>query len=182
MTRRDGTPLEPSDASVPTVEDPVPDVPGAVIDAAAAPHLSGGSYPPPHDAVTTRRSWIRLGAAAGLTRLGVNLVTIAPGGFSSLRHWHTGVDEFLIMRAGELTLVEDEAETPMRPGDCAAFPAGNGIGHHLRNDTDAPAVFLVMSDTNERDTCHYPDVDLVAHVDGARRWYRLRDGTVIKEF
>ncbi|PZQ49060.1 MAG: transcriptional regulator [Rhodovulum sulfidophilum] len=182
VTRRDGTPLARRDESVPAVEDPVSDAPSAAIDIAALARFSGASYPPPHDAAMARRSWLRLGAAAGLTRLGVNLVTIAPGGLSSLRHWHAGIDEFLILRKGELTLIEDDGETAMRPGDCAAFPAGNGIGHHLRNDTDAPAVFLVLSDTNATDTCHYSDVDLVAYVDGPRRWYARRDGTVVKEF
>ena len=181
VTRRDGAPLARPDESVPAIHDPVPDAPSALIDPATAPRRSGASYPPPYDAPVAGRSWIRLGAAAGLSRLGVNLVTVPPGGFSSLRHWHTGIDEFLMMREGHLTLIEDDGETPMAPGDCAAFPAGNGIGHHLRNDTGAPAVFLVLSDVSDRDTCAYPDVDLVAHVEGGRDWYALRDGTVIKE-
>jgi uncharacterized cupin superfamily protein len=182
VTRRDGAPLARADEPVPRVEDPVPDAPGAAIDIGALTRFTGASYPPPHDAAMARRSWVRLGAAAGLTRLGVNLVTVAPGGLSSARHWHTGIDEFLILRAGRLTLIEDDGETPMLPGECAAFPAGNGVGHHLRNDGAEDAVFLVMSDVSDTDTCHYSDIDLVAHVDGPRRWYRLRDGAVIKEF
>ena len=31
----------------------------------------------------------RLADACGLTKLGVNLVTLGPGGQSALRHWHT---------------------------------------------------------------------------------------------
>jgi uncharacterized cupin superfamily protein len=181
VTRRDGTPLARPDQPVEPIHDPVPDAPSAVIDIAAAPRRAGGSYPAPHDALMARRSWLRLGAAAGLTRLGVNLVTIEAGGLSSLRHWHVGIDEFLILREGRLTLIEDDGATPMAPGDCAAFPAGNGVGHHLRNDTDAPATFLVLSDITDRDTCHYSDVDLVAHVEPGRAWYARRDGTVLKE-
>lgn len=181
VTRRDGTPLDRPDASVPAIDDPVPDVPSALIDVEALPMRSGASYPPPYDGWMAKRSWRRLGASAGLTRLGVNLVTILPGGLSSLRHWHTAIDEFLLMRSGALVLVENGGESPMHPGDCAAFPAGAANGHHLRNDGDEPASFLVASDIVERDTCFYSDVDLVAEQNGVRDWYALRDGTIVKE-
>ena len=181
VTRRDGTPLARRDASVPAVADPVPDVPSGAIDLEAAPMISRTSYPEPYASLMDRRGWRRLGAAAGLTRLAVNLVTIAPGGISSLRHWHTGPDEFVLVLSGALTLVEDEGETVMKPGDCAAFPAGRANGHHLRNDGIVPATFLVAADVVSRDTCAYSDVDLIAEQDGPRSWYTLRDGTIVKE-
>lgn len=181
VTHRDGTPLARRDASVPAIDDPVPDAPSAVIDIDAVPLISRSSYPDPYAALMHKRSWRRLGAAAGLTRLAVNLVTLAPGGISALRHWHTGPDEFVLMRTGALTLVEDEGAVLMQPGDCAAFPAGRANGHHLRNDGAATATFLVAADIVDRDTCTYSDVDLIAQQDGARAWYTNRDGTLVKE-
>ncbi len=181
VMRRDGSILDRPDASVPRVDDGVPDVPSAVIDVAAVPEISRTDYPAPWAAAMAGRSWQRLGAAAGLTRLAVNLVTIAPGGISALRHWHEREDEFVLMVEGELVLVEDAGAVPMRAGDCAAFPAGRADGHHLRNDGAAPARFLVAADVSLRDVCHYSDVDLVAHVEPDRAWYSRRDGSLVKE-
>ena len=65
------------------------------------------------------------GQAGGLTQFGVNIVILQPGATSSLRHWHRSEDEFVMitrrrMHAGRRT----RAKRVMRPGDCAAFPAG----------------------------------------------------------
>ena len=45
---------------------------------------------------------------------------------------------------GELVLVQDEGEYVMRPGDCAAWPAGDRNGHCFLNRTDREARFLVV--------------------------------------
>ena len=51
-------------------------------------------------------------------------------------------DEFVYVLEGELTLIEDDGETLLRAGDCAAFPKSTGNGHHLINKSDAMAVYL----------------------------------------
>ncbi len=104
-----------------------------------------------------------------------------PGAISSLRHWHTGEDEFVWMVSGELVLVQDGGETVLRAGDAAAFKAGDPDGHHLRNRTEAVASFLVIGTRATSDTCTYPDVDLINRTDGARNWFTLRDGTFVKD-
>jgi hypothetical protein len=43
------------------------------IDPTTAPEGSGSRYPAPFDASCKKRSWRRLGEAAGLTQFGVNL-------------------------------------------------------------------------------------------------------------
>jgi uncharacterized cupin superfamily protein len=141
------------------------------IDIDGLPMRSGTVYPEPFAAVVDGRSWQALGAAAGLTQFGVNLMRLKPGAASSARHWHEQEDEFVYVLGGELVLVEDEGETIVRPGDAAAFKAGVANGHHFINRTDRDAVFLVVGTRARQDRCHYPDIDLVHEQDGDR--YRL---------
>ncbi|NWH08815.1 MAG: cupin domain-containing protein [Alphaproteobacteria bacterium] len=130
------------------------------IDIPSAPTGEGSRYPEPYAAPCKKRRWVKLGDAAGLTQFGVNLVTLAPGVWSSQRHWHEKEDEFVYLLAGELVLVTDEGETVMRPGDCAGFKAGVRNGHCLQNRSDAPAQFLVVGGRDETDWGEYPDIDL----------------------
>ncbi len=143
------------------------------LDSPAMPTRSGSDYPPPLDAPVRARHSFRLGAAAGLNDFGVNLLTVPPGTWSSQRHWHEADDEFLVMVEGELVLIEDSGRTVMRTGDCAAFPKNAGDGHHLVNESDAPARFVVVG-ANKGGTT-YPDIDLL-HVAG-EQGYRHKDGT-----
>jgi uncharacterized cupin superfamily protein len=130
-------------------------------------------YPPPYDAPMGKRHYRRLAPAAGIEDFGVSHVVLEPGGISSQRHWHEGEDELVLMLAGEAVLIEDEAETAMRPGDIAAFPKGVANGHHLVNRSVAPCVFVAVGKPADTD-CHYPDIDL--HLDGARGEYVRKDG------
>jgi len=142
---------------------------------------TGSTYPEPYAAQMGGRAFQALGDAAGLTQFGVNLVTMPPGAISSLRHWHTGEDEFVWVVSGELALVQDGGETVLRAGDAAGFKAGDPDGHHLQNRTSATASFLVIGTRAASDTCTYPDVDLINRTDGARNWFTLRDGTFVKD-
>ena len=99
----------------------------------------GSGYPEPFRSRMGDRVKRRLGDACGLTRFGVNLVTLAPGGQSALRHWHTKEDEFVYVLEGEVVLVTDEGEQVLRAGDCAGYPGGSRNGHHLQNRGGAPA-------------------------------------------
>ena len=137
------------------------------VDIAAAPVKRGTGYPPPHDAPCRGRERRKLGDAAGLTQFGVNLHRLSPGQWSSQRHWHTAEDEFVWVLEGELVLVTDAGETPLRAGDCAGFKAGDPDGHHLQNRTDCDAVFLeVGSRRPGEDVVTYSDIDLISPADG----------------
>ena len=131
-------------------------------------------YPAPYAEPMAKRHYRRLAPAAGLEDFGVSHVTLEPGGISSQRHWHEGEDEFLVMLSGDAVLIEDEGETPLRPGDCAAWPKGVANGHHLVNRTDAPCTFVVVGKPAASD-CHYPDIDL--HLDGTTSRFTRKDGT-----
>lgn len=109
----------------------------------------------------------RLGDACGLTRFGVNLVTLGAGGQSALRHWHTLEDEFVYILSGELTLITDAGEQTLPAGMCVGYPAGSRDAHHLVNRSGATATYLEVGNREEADECFYPDDDL-AIVDGTR--------------
>ena len=103
----------------------------------------------------------RLAQAVGVTQFGVNHVTLAPGNWSSLRHWHESEDEFVYVLEGELTLIDENGAHVLAAGSCAGFPAGAANAHHLQNRSDAPATFLVVGTRKVgRETVHYPDESL----------------------
>jgi uncharacterized cupin superfamily protein len=145
------------------------------VDIAAVPVRHGSGYPPPFDAPCAQRTRRRLGDAGGLRDFGVNLMTLPAGGWSSQRHWHSHEDEFVYVLQGELTLVEDDGETMLRAGDCAAFPKGTGNGHHLINRSAAPALYLEMGSRDPRDLTTCSDIDMMsANADGR---FVHKDGT-----
>lgn len=151
------------------------------IDLASLPVRTGSIYPAPYAAQMAGRSSLRLGQAGGLTQFGVNLVTLEPGARSSMRHWHRHEDEFVMVTEGALVLVEDAGDTPMGPGDCAAFPAGVANGHCLVNRSDTLARFLVVGTKAPREEATYSDIDLkVTLADGGATFTR-KDGTPYRD-
>lgn len=147
------------------------------IDLSAIEERVGSSYPPPHDVEVGTRVQKSVGDAGGLTQFGVQHVMLPPGALSSLRHWHEEQDEFAVVLSGHPTLIEDEGETPLAPGDCIAWPRGRANGHHLVNRTDAPAAFLAVGTRTPFEVCWYSDHDLVVRdrEDGTGTFTR-RDG------
>jgi uncharacterized cupin superfamily protein len=132
------------------------------------------TYPMPFAADMSRRHFRRLAAAGGLSDFGVSHVRLEPGGTSSQRHWHEEEDEFVVILEGEAILIEDEGETMMRAGDCAAFPKGVPNGHHLINRGDSDCIFLAFGKP-PGGACHYSDVDL--SWDGHSGRFTHKDGT-----
>jgi uncharacterized cupin superfamily protein len=150
------------------------------LDIDAIPVSTGCNYPEPFAAICLESSWRKLGDAAGLTDFGVNLVRLAPGRWSSQRHWHTAEDEFVWVLQGELVMVDDDGDHVLRPGDCCAWKAGVQNGHNLQNRSDRDAVYLeVGSRRPQTDACDYPDLDMVARP--GEPFYRHRDGTPYPE-
>jgi uncharacterized cupin superfamily protein len=112
------------------------------IDLDSVPARKGSGYPAEFKAPCATRVRRRLGDAGGPQDFGVNLMTLPPGGWSSQRHWHSHEDEFVYVLEGELVLVEDDGETLLRAGECAAFPKGTGNGRYLQNRGSSTAVYL----------------------------------------
>lgn len=148
------------------------------IDIDAMPLRTGSDYPTPLDERCKLRTSRQLAKGMDLTLVGINLATLPPGQWSSQRHWHGDEDEFVWVVSGEVVLVEDEGETVLRAGDCAAWKAGVENGHHLQNRTDRDAVLLQVGNPSDesRETVDYPDHDLIITPGGDG--YRHRDGTL----
>lgn len=121
-------------------------------------------------------SYQLLSDPGGLTQYGALIEVLHPGARSSFRHWHETEDEMVYMLSGEVVLIED-TETPLQAGDCAAWPAGQPVGHCLENRSEKDARYLLIGSRAARETIHYPDHDLITHKDGAARHYRFADGT-----
>ncbi|MBW4332276.1 cupin domain-containing protein [Stakelama sp. CBK3Z-3] len=123
------------------------------------PQTNATGYPLEYADVVAGRWYRRLGPAGGLRDFGVSHVTLKPGAWSSQRHWHAGEDEFVVILTGEAVLVDDDGETRMRAGDCAAFAMNDGNGHVLQNRSDGDCIFIAVGRPSQSD-CHYPDVDM----------------------
>ena len=150
------------------------------IDLDKIPVRTGSGYPGRLAGALGGRRQIPVGDAGGLSQFGVNIVTLAPGALSSLRHWHEQQDEFLVILSGELTLIDDTGETPLSPGDCAAFPAGDANGHHLKNKSGLDGSFLVVGTRTSSETGWYSDVDMKATMDETGFAFTKKDGSPLE--
>lgn len=138
------------------------------------PESNATSYPAPYNTDNTKRFNRRLGDHAGLTKYGVVLTRIAPGGQSSHRHAHSAQDEFIWVLDGEVVLHSDAGEQVLRAGMCAGFPAGCGDAHRFLNRSGEDVLLLVVGDRTEGDVVSYPDVDM--HLKRSEGFFR-KDGT-----
>ena len=117
---------------------------------------SGGDAP--------SRTWF-IGAAGGLTQFGANIEELPPGAWSSIKHWHSAEDELVYVLEGEVTLVEGDTETLLRPGDAVTFRAGDAVGHCLVNRSTSTTRCLVVGTRAPVDRITYPEHDRVCHRD-----------------
>jgi uncharacterized cupin superfamily protein len=143
-------------------------VPVAAAQVPAPPRKS--IYPEPFAGQVAGRIKHRLGDHFGLTNFGINLTELAPGSVSALLHHHSKQDEFIYIVSGTPTLVLDDVEHVLRPGDCCGFKAGTGIGHQLVNRSAEPAVYLEIGDRSAGDYAEYPRDDLKFTQTAAGAW------------
>jgi uncharacterized cupin superfamily protein len=98
-----------------------------------------------------------IGKAAGLLKIGVNLVRLPSGTRSSWPHAEEKEEEFVYVLEGEVEAWIDGFVHPMRSGDFAAFPAGTGICHCFINNGAREALLLVGGDASRPDNrIYYP--------------------------
>jgi uncharacterized cupin superfamily protein len=127
--------------------------PPFIIDAASV-HETRNRYPNSDEYNGYRRS---IGRAAGLLKIGVNLMRLPPGERSSWPHAEEKEEEFVYVVSGEVDCWIDGVLHPMKPGDFAAFPAGTGICHCFINNGAHEALLLVGGEGSRRDNrIYYP--------------------------
>jgi uncharacterized cupin superfamily protein len=151
----------------------------AAINSELVPRKTTSVYPEPFKKAVEGRARAVLGNLFGLDQFGVNIVTLAPGAWSSHRHWHQTEDEFVFVIDGELVLGDNAGDHVMTSGMCAGFKAGVANGHHLKNLSDKPATYLEIGTRNSKDISTYSDVDMLAKKDGGGWVITKRDGGAI---
>ena len=98
-----------------------------------------------------------LGKAAGLLKIGVNLIRLPSGNRSSWPHAEEKEEEFVYVLEGEVDAWIDGFLHQMRAGDFAAFPAGTGICHCFINNGPHEAMLLVGGEASRPDNrIYYP--------------------------
>jgi uncharacterized cupin superfamily protein len=149
-----------------------------VLRAADVTARTGTAYPPQYAGKLKGREKRLLGELFGLSQFGVNLLTLAPGSWSSQRHWHEAEDEFVYVLEGEIVLIDDRGEHPMSAGMCAGFKAGVANAHHLVNRSDKPAVCLEVGTRMKDERVYYADIDMQGvRSDGGPWKFTRRDGS-----
>lgn len=151
------------------------------VDILKAPVSRGSDYPAPLDQEFSGRVRRRLGDAVGITGFGLNLTTLPAGARSSLRHWHEVEDEMVFVLSGTLTLIEEDGEAEIGPGEAAGFPAGTANAHHFENRGTEAVVLLEIGTRPDADRCHYAEHDLIAHDRDGKTWFTTRDGTMLSD-
>lgn len=133
------------------------------ISAKSIPAIIGKTiYPEPYASLVKGRLKRKLGELFGLTNFGINLTHLSPGARSALAHSHSKQNEFIFVLEGTPTLVLEEEEFTLNPGDCYGFKAGTGIVHQLVNRSEESVTYLEIGDRTERDEVEYPNDDLKA--------------------
>jgi len=144
------------------------------LDLASIPQTNATGYPAPFNEPVKGRHYRRLAPATGLEKLRASHVVLEPGAWSSQRHWHSDIEELLVMIVGEAVLIDDDGESLVRAGDVVAWPAGQKNGHHLQNRSDSACVFVVAAAGDyEEDSGEYSDIDMVFNAEG----YFRKDGS-----
>ncbi|TAL01543.1 MAG: cupin domain-containing protein [Rhodospirillaceae bacterium] len=128
------------------------------------PASTGTPYPEPYNEQTKGRVTWPLTKAFGLSQFGVNRVELAPGSWSTQRHWHRLNDEAVVVVSGELTLVTDDGEEVLGAGDCVCFKANDPNAHHLQNRSDQPAVYFDIGGRDSYDVTTFPDMGYEARI------------------
>lgn len=136
--------------------------------------LSESAYPPPHDTMTGGRKTWSLTRQWKLSQFGVNRVELPAGKWSTNRHWHRNNDEFVVVVSGELTLVTDDGEEVLGPGDCVGFKAGVANAHHLQNRGSEPAVYYDIGGRDPWDVSTFPDSGFEAYTHQELRFREIR--------
>ena len=84
--------------------------------------------------------------------VGVNLLRLPPGAWSSQRHWHTEQDEFVYVLSGEVVLVTDDGEEILKAATAPASRPATGTAIICRTAATIDALVLEIGTRNDGDS------------------------------
>ena len=96
-----------------------------------------------------------LGDAVGLKNLGVHMISVEPGHYSTEYHCHHYEEECIYVLSGTGTATLGNRRQAVGPGDFVGCPI-NGVAHDLFNDGEETLVCLVIGQRLEQDVGDYP--------------------------
>ena len=89
--------------------------------------------------------------------LGATVYELGPGNFA-VYHFHHGAEELMIVLRGSPTLRTPDGDRVLEEGEVVHFPTGPAGAHGLRNDTDEPVRYVMVSDHPSPEVAEYPDL------------------------
>lgn len=89
--------------------------------------------------------------------LGATVYELGPGNFA-VYHFHHGAEELMIVLRGSPTLRGPDGDRLLEEGEVVHFPPGPAGAHGIRNDTDEPVRYVMVSDRPSPDVAEYPDL------------------------
>jgi len=132
----------------------------------------GNAYVEEGEAAMGMSRTVFLSQEGGLSQFGAYHETLKPGAVSSRRLWYAEADEFVYMLSGRLTVHEGDQTYRLVPNQSCCFKAGVPVGHYLENDTEEPAVYLVVRTETKREVVTYPDHNQIFTRDGESASWR----------
>jgi uncharacterized cupin superfamily protein len=89
--------------------------------------------------------------------LGATVYELGPGNWVPF-HFHHGSEELLVVLRGRPTLRTGKGERRLDEGEVVHFPTGPDGAHGLRNDTDEPVRYVMVSTIVSPEVAEYPDL------------------------
>ena len=89
--------------------------------------------------------------------LGATVYELGPGNFA-VYHFHHGAEELIIVLRGSPTLRRPDGDRVLEEGEVVHFPPGPAGAHGIRNDTDEPVRYVMVSDHPSPEVAEYPDL------------------------
>ena len=89
--------------------------------------------------------------------LGATVYELGPGNFA-VYHFHHGAEELMIVLRGSPTLRTPEGDRVLDEGEVVHFPRGPAGAHGIRNETDEPVRYVMVSDHPSPEVVEYPDL------------------------
>ncbi|HEY9888000.1 MAG TPA: cupin domain-containing protein, partial [Candidatus Obscuribacterales bacterium] len=111
-----------------------------------------------------------LAKTTGCLHLGVHLVRVAPGHYSTEYHRHRGEEEFIYILSGRGRATIGEAEFDVQAGDFMGF-GPDSLAHSLYNSSAADLVYLMGGTDLDYDVVDYPQRRQRLYRVGDRRTY-----------